>query len=310
MAQGRAQPLVAIVGPTAAGKTALAIALAERLNGEIVGADSRQVYRYMDIGTAKPTAQDRARATHHLIDIVDPDQDFSLALYQDLAYEAIAGIHGRGRVPLLVGGSGLYVWAVLRGLRIPQAPPDPYLRKTLEERTRNYGIQSLVEELEKLDPEGAQSIDRRNPRRVIRALELCLTTGQPFSRLRGEAPPPYNLTIIGLTLDRVELYHRIDRRVELMIEMGLVDEVRGLLDRGYSLGLPALACPGYREVGLSLTEGLALPEGVRRTKVATHQLARRQYNWFSLKDHRIRWYDGQEKSLGAIQRDVEGFLGH
>jgi tRNA dimethylallyltransferase len=264
----------------------------------------------MDLGTAKPTAQDRASSPHHLIDIVDPDQDFSLALYQDLAYEAIAGIHGRGQIPLLVGGSGLYVWAVLRGLRIPQAPPDPALRWELEERIRINGLQSLVEELENLDPEGAQSIDRRNPRRVIRALETCLTTGQPFSRLRGEAPPPFNLTIIGLTLNRVELYQRIDRRVELMIEMGLVDEVRGLLDRGYSLGLPALACPGYREIGLSLTEGLALPEAVQRTKVATHQLARRQYSWFSLKDQRIRWYDGHEKSLGAIQRDVESILGH
>ena len=305
----RTKPLVAIVGPTSVGKTALAVALAERYGGEIVGADSRQVYRHMDIGTAKPTAEERARAVHHLVDIVDPDQDFSLALYQDLAYQAIGDIHSRGRLPLLVGGSGLYVWAVLRGLRIPQVPPDPDLRRALEERAQREGVESLLRELEELDPQAARSIDSRNLRRIIRALEVCRSTGQPFSTLRKESPPPYNMTIIGLTLDRDQLYERIDRRVDVMIDMGLVEEVRGLLECGYGLDLPAMASPGYREIGLHLQGELTLREAVQRTKVATHRMARHQYAWFSLRDPRISWFPGREGSLAAIRRQIEEFDG-
>ena len=296
------------MGPTAVGKTALAMALAERLSGEIVGADSRQVYRYMDIGTAKPTPQERARTVHHLIDVVAPDQPFSLALYQDLAYRAIGDIHKRGKLPLLVGGSGLYVWGVLRGLRIPQVPPDPALRRSLEDKAQREGLESLLRELEELDPDTARTIDPRNPRRIVRALEVCRVTGQPFSQLRRESPPPYNMATIGLTLERTELYQRIDRRVQLMIDMGLIEEVRGLLERGYGLELPAMTSPGYREIGMYLDGRLALEEAVRRIRVATHQLARRQYNWFSLKDPRIRWFEGREESLPAIEQETERFL--
>ncbi|MDP2727210.1 MAG: tRNA (adenosine(37)-N6)-dimethylallyltransferase MiaA [Dehalococcoidia bacterium] len=302
------KPLLAIVGPTAVGKTTLALSLAERFGGEIVGADSRQVYRHMDIGTAKATPPERARVSHHLIDIVDPDQDFSLALYQHLAYQAIAGIHSRGRLPLLVGGSGLYVWAVLRGLRIPQVPPDPALRQALEEKARLEGLESLLRELEERDPESARTIDPRNPRRLIRALEVCRITSQPFSQLRRESPPPYNITIIGLSLDRVELYRRIDQRVDHMIDMGLVEEVQGLLERGYSLDLPTMASPGYREIGMYLQGRLTLAEAVQRTKVATHQLARRQYAWFSQRDPRIHWFESREEFLPAIERGIERFL--
>lgn len=301
-------PLIAIVGPTAVGKTAFAMDIAERFGGEIVGADSRQVYRYLDIGTAKPTPDERARAPHHLLDIVDPDQEFSLALYQELAYAAIGDIHRRGRVPLLVGGSGLYVWAVLRGLRIPEVPPDPALRQALEEKAKLEGMEELLSELEGLDPEAARTIDRRNPRRVIRALEVCRTTGQPFSALRQESPPPYNLTIIGLTLDRTELYRRIDQRVDIMMASGLVEEVRGLMERGYGLDLPAMASPGYREVGMYLVGPLTLEEAIARTKVATHQLARRQYAWFKLRDQRIRWFEGRTESVRAIFEEIETLL--
>lgn len=300
---------MAIVGPTAVGKTALALTLADRFEGEIVGADSRQVYRYLDIGTAKPTLQERARTAHHIIDILDPDQDFSLALYQDLAYGAVDEIHGRGRLPLLVGGSGLYVWAVLRGLRIPQVPPNPALRQALEERAGREGLESLFRELEELDPEASRTIDRRNLRRLVRALEVCRATGQPFSQLRRQAPPPYNIIVIGLTLGWEDLYRRIDQRVDHMVDMGLVEEVRGLLARGYGLGLPAMASPGYREIGMYLGGQLALEEALRRTKVATHRLARRQYAWFSLRDPRIRWFESQEESLPAIEKEIEGFLG-
>ncbi|MDO8690555.1 MAG: tRNA (adenosine(37)-N6)-dimethylallyltransferase MiaA, partial [Dehalococcoidia bacterium] len=283
----------------------IAVSVAERLGAEIVSADSRQVYRFMDIGTAKPTTEDRARAPHHLIDIVDPDQDYSLALYQAQAYETIGNVHRAGHLPLLVGGSGLYVWAVLRGLVIPQVPPNPALRQELEDLGKREGLGSLLLQLEELDPVTALAIDRRNPRRIIRAIEVCRATGQPFSILRRETPPPYNITIIGLSVNRSELYQRIDRRVDRMIDAGLVEETRGLLDRGYGLELPAMASPGYREIGLHLLGELELDEAVARTKVATHQLARRQYTWFSLRDRRIHWFEGSMESLQAVLAELE-----
>ncbi len=301
MPLSKAPPLVAIVGPTAVGKTAVALDIAEQLGGEIIGADSRQVYRYMDIGTAKPTEEERARVAHHLLDVVDPDEDFSLALYQCLAYDAIKEVQRKGRLPLLVGGSGLYAWAVLRGLRIPEVPPNPPLRQLLEERAKQEGLEGLLRELEVLDPETVRTIDRRNPRRIIRALEVCRATGQPFSSLRKESPPPYNITVIGLTVDRAELHRRIDRRVDDMVDMGLVEEVRGLLDRGYGLHLTAMASPGYREIGLHLQGQLSLEEAITRTKLATRQLARRQYTWFSLRDTRIDWFQGNLESVAPIE---------
>jgi tRNA dimethylallyltransferase len=299
---------VVVVGPTAVGKSALALALAETVGGEIVGADSRQVYRYMDIGTAKPTAGERARVPHHLIDVVNPDQDFSLAQYQGMAYAAIEDIHRRGRVPLLVGGSGLYVWAVVRGLRVPAVPPNPEMRRELEERARTEGPATLHQELERLDPVAASRIDPRNLRRVIRALEVTKATSQPFSHLGQETPPPYDILIIGLTLPRAELYRRIDQRVDRMVEAGLVEEVRGLLARGYGLELPAMASPGYREIGMYLEGRLSLEEAVARTKTATHRVARHQYAWFSPKDPRIRWFQAEEETWPAIQRQVAVFL--
>lgn len=286
----------------------MAIELAGRLGGEIVGADSRQVYRFMDIGTAKPTPEERARAPHHLIDIITPDQEFSVAVYQQMAYRVIDEIHQRTRLPLLVGGTGLYIWSVLRGLKIPQVPPDPALRSELEERARQEGLESLVKELEELDPPTAAVIDRRNPRRIIRALEVCRITGQAFSSLRGASPPPYNLTIIGLTVERSELYQRIDQRVDAMISAGLVDEVRGLLDRGYGLDIPAMASPGYREIGQHLEGRLSLDEAISRTKLATHQLARRQYSWFSLRDERIAWFEPQAGGPGGVVEQVGKLL--
>ncbi|MDP2662417.1 MAG: tRNA (adenosine(37)-N6)-dimethylallyltransferase MiaA [Dehalococcoidia bacterium] len=298
-------PLVAIVGPTAVGKTAIALEVAERLGAEVVSADSRQVYRFMDIGTAKPMAEDRARARHHMIDIVNPDEDYSLALYQAQANEAIRYIHQAGRLPLLVGGSGLYVWAVLRGLVIPEVPPNPALRQELEDLAKREGLGSLLLQLEELDPVTALDIDRRNPRRIIRAIEVCRATGQPFSSLRRETPPPYNITIIGLSVSRSELHQRIDRRVDRMIDEGLVEETRWLLDRGYGLELPAMASPGYREIGLHLLGQLELNEAIAKTKVATHQLARRQYAWFSLRDRRIHWFEGSMESLPAILAQLE-----
>ncbi|MFA4835386.1 MAG: tRNA (adenosine(37)-N6)-dimethylallyltransferase MiaA [Dehalococcoidia bacterium] len=300
--------LVAIVGPTAIGKTELAIKLAQSLNAEIVNADSRQVYRYMDIGTAKPTAEEQSLVPHHLIDIVDPDQDFSLALFQDLAYQAIRDIHQRGKLPLLVGGSGLYVWAVLEGWSIPKVSPNPRIRRELQDRAESEGGEALYRELSTLDPEAAVKIDPKNLRRVIRALEVCRSTGKPFSELGKKNPPDFDNLIIGLTTERSRLYQRIDSRVDRMIEQGFVGEVKSLLDRGYSLELPSMSSVGYRQMGKFLSGEMSLPDYIQRIKFETHRFARHQYAWFRLKDERIRWFDTGEKAADDALRLAERML--
>jgi len=283
--------LLAIVGPTAVGKSELALVLARRLDGEIVSADSRQVYRYLDIGTAKPTPDEQGLIPHHLIDIVDPDEDFTLATYKDLAYGAINDIQGRGKLPLLVGGSGLYVRAVLEGWSIPQVPPNAQIRQELQARDGD----ALFQELRNLDPEAAGEIDPRNLRRVIRALEVCRSTGRRFSELRKRNPPDFDTLIIGLTAERAELYCRIDSRADRMIERGFVEEVRGLIDRGYSLDLPSMSSVGYREIGCFLEGEMDLPCATERIKYETHRFARHQYAWFRLRDERIHWFESDEE---------------
>jgi tRNA dimethylallyltransferase len=272
--------LLAIVGPTAVGKTALSIALARGLGGEIVSADSRQIYRGMDIGTAKPTTAERAAAPHHLVDIVDPDEDFSLALYQELAYTAIDGILARGRLPLLVGGTGQYLAAVLEGWQIPRVEPRPELRAMFEREAEQHGAAALHERLTRVDPAAAAGILPTNVRRVIRALEVYEVTGRPISEQQGKRPPPYRVRTLWLTLPPADLYARIDRRVDIMVADGLVDEVRGLVSRGYGWGLPALSSLGYREFQPYLAGAIELDEAIQRLKFNTHAFARRQANWF------------------------------
>jgi tRNA dimethylallyltransferase len=237
--------LVAIVGPTGIGKSRLALHLARKFGGEIVSADSRQVYRHMDIGTAKPDPQEQAR--HHLIDIVNPDEDFSLAQYQKLAFSAIRDIQQRAKLPILVGGSGLYVRAVLEGWQLPAAKPDPELRRQLEKRAADGGGESLYQELMKIDPAAARKIDPRNVRRVIRALEVHYQTNKAFSRLQDKRALPYRTLIIGLTAERKELYRRIDRRVDEMVKRGLVAEVEKLVNMEYDFNLPAMSSIGYKQ---------------------------------------------------------------
>lgn len=298
--------LVAIVGPTAVGKSNLAMGLAQIIDGEIVSADSRQVYRYMDIGTAKPSLQERTLVPHHLIDVVDPDHDFSLALYQEKTYRAVADIQQRGKMALLVGGSGLYVRAVVGGFRIPQIPPDAELRRNLEEKAAKEGAQALYRELEQLDPDAARKIDPRNIRRLIRALEVCRISGVPFSQLQRSSPS-FQTLLIGLTTERRDLYHRIDSRVDRMMEQGLVPEVEGLLARRYGLDLPSMSGLGYKQIGQYLEGKMALDEAVQQIKFETHRFARHQYAWFRLKDETIRWFDvrnGTEKHIHSL---VQGF---
>ncbi|HEY41898.1 MAG TPA: tRNA (adenosine(37)-N6)-dimethylallyltransferase MiaA [Dehalococcoidia bacterium] len=299
--------LVAIVGPTGTGKSRLALHLARNLNAEIVSADSRQVYRYLDIGTAKPTREELSAVPHHLIDIIDPDEDFSLAQYQQLAGEAIAVIQQRGKLPLLVGGSGLYVWAVLEGWQIPRVPPDTEFRNRLEKQAAEVGGEQLYQELLKADPVAAQRIDPHNVRRVIRALEVS-QRGSPVSKLSSKGAAPYDYLIIGLTTDRAELYRRIDARVDDMIERGLVDEVKRLVEMGYGFDLPAMSGIGYRQVGMYLRGELDLAQAIEKIKVETHRLVRQQYNWFRLKDERIRWLDIRYDIEGEAERLIREFV--
>ncbi len=300
--------LLAIVGPTGIGKSRLALHLAQACQGEIVSADSRQVYRYMDIGTAKPSREERALVPHHLIDIVNPDEDFSLAQYQHLAYQAINDIHHRGKLPLLVGGSGLYVWAVLEGWKIPEVPPSTEFRRSLEEKVAGGGLPELLKELAEVDPVAVQRIDPRNVRRVIRALEVHQNAGAPISRLQKKSPPPYQTLIIGLTAGRAELYRRIDARVDRMIEQGMVEEVKKLVDMGYGFGLPAMTGIGYKQIGMFLRGELTLESAIQQIKFETHRFVRHQYNWFRLNDKRIRWFDIQGESESEITTLVTNFM--
>jgi len=301
--------LLAVVGPTGVGKSRLALSLAKALDGEIVSADSRQVYRYMDIGTDKPSPREQASVPHHLIDIVNPDEDFSLAQYQQLAYKAIKDINKRQKLALLVGGSGLYIWSVLEGWQIPAVAPDPEFRRRLEEKAAGEGGDELYRELAQLDPVAAQKIDPRNVRRTIRALEVHRNAEAPISQLRGKKAPLFNTVIIGLTADRPELYRRIDLRVDEMIKRGLADEVKQLIERGYDAGLPAMSGIGYKQIAMYLKGELTLADAVRQTKFESHRLARHQYSWFRLKDVRIGWFDIQKdkeaKILTRLKKDYQ-----
>jgi tRNA dimethylallyltransferase len=302
-------PLIAVVGPTAVGKSKLALHLAQRFHGEIISADSRQVYRYMDIGTAKPSLSERELIPHHLINIIDPDEPFSLAMFQGLAHAAIAGIQNRGKIPFLVGGSGLYVWSVLEGWRMPHVPPDKELRQNLEQRAAVEGNYALYQELQQADPVAAAKIMPGNVRRVIRALEIYLTTGKPASQLWQKKGLDLPILIIGLTTTRNDLYHMIDSRVDEMIKQGFVEEVKGLLAMGYALSLPSMSSIGYRQVGMFLGGELDLASAIEQTKHGTHRIARHQYAWFRLADNRIHWLDVGGSWMGEADRMVEKFLG-
>lgn len=299
--------VVVILGPTAVGKTSLSLALAERFDGEIVSADSRLIYRGMDIGTAKPTPEEQSRISHHLMDVTTPDRPLSLAEYQRLAYAAIDDIHRRGRLPFLVGGTALYLRAVIEGLRIPEVPPNPELRAKLEAFAESEGHEALHRRLAELDPVGAEAIDGRNVRRVIRALEIVLETGQPKSELEGSEPPPYRILTIGLMMERELLHARIAERVRRMIDEGLVDETARLLAAGYAPNLPGLTSLGYREIGQYLREELTLDEAVERICIETNRFVRHQSTWFRRMGG-IRWVDWNRPDEEAVAAIVQAFL--
>lgn len=301
-------PLIVIVGPTAVGKTEISIQLAERLGGEIVSADSRLFYRGMDIGTAKPTAAERARVRHHLIDVAAPDETWSLAVFQKAAAAAIAEIHARGRLPFLVGGTGQYVQAVTRGWRPPAAGPNPNLRAELEALAQVKGELWLHEELRRLDPAAAEKIDPRNLRRTIRALEVIHLTGRKFSEQRTQTESPYRLLTIGLTRPRPELYARIDARIEAMFAAGLLDEVRSLLAQGYAPSLPSMSGIGYRQCCCVLTGEWTVEQAKAEMRRLTRVFVRRQANWFKPNDPLIHWFEAGKVDLSEIETEIRSFL--
>lgn len=301
-------PLILIVGPTAVGKTELAIQLAESLNGEIVSADSRLFYRGMNIGTAKPSQEEMERIPHHLIDIVEPDETLSLAVFQQEANRIITEIHARGRLPFLVGGTGQYVRAVTQGWMPPEVVADERLRNELEKIKEERGFEWLHAKLAYLDPESALKIDARNVRRTIRALEVILTTGRKFSEQRGQGEAPYRLITIGLTRPREELYQRVDERIEAMFSAGFVDEVQSLLERGYAPSLPSMSAIGYREC-VSVVQGQLTTEQAKvEMKRATRVFVRRQANWFKESDPDIAWFRVKEGVAMEVEKHIRNRL--
>jgi tRNA dimethylallyltransferase len=287
--------VLALVGPTASGKTGVALAVAPTLRAEVVGVDSMQVYRGMDIGTAKPGAEERRRVPHHMIDVFDAAQPMSVAAFQRSARAAIAGILARGRVPLLVGGAGLYFRAVVDDLRFP--PTNPAVRRELE----RLEPRRLLDRLRAADPEAAGQIEPANVRRVVRALEVLEITGRPFSAFRrawDDYTGRYELIAAGLAVPVAELARRVEARTRAMVEEGLLEEVRRLLDRGLREALSSTRAIGYREFVAHLDGAVTLDEAIEATVAATRRYARRQMTWFR-QDPRVRWFDGSDSRRAA-----------
>jgi tRNA dimethylallyltransferase len=282
-------PLVVIIGPTAVGKTNVAIELAKRFDGEIISADSRLFYRGMDIGTAKPSVHERQGVLHHLIDIADVDEIWSLAAFQKAAIDKIEEVRQRQKLPFLVGGTGQYIQAVVEGWQIPAQQADHRFRAILEAWANEIGTLALFDKLKLIDPEAAAHIEYQNVRRTIRALEVIFLTGKKFSDQRNKLGSSYSVLEIGLIRPRSELYERIDRRIEEMIGNGLVDEVQGLLKKGFSPDLPSFSAIGYREIIANLQGEIPLSEAVVKIKRKTREFVRRQANWFKENDPQIHW---------------------
>jgi len=301
------RPVVLLVGPTAVGKTALSLGLAEALQAEIISADSRLFYRGMDVGTAKPTLAERGDIPHHLIDVAEPDETWSLALFQREAKAIIADIQAHGKLPLVVGGTGQYVRAITEGWQVPTQQPDERMRAALESWAQEIGGEGLHQRLALLDPTAAANIDWRNQRRTVRALEVIFNTGRRFSAQRTKGSLPYQFKLIGLKRERAELYERVDARIEQMLADGFEAEVRALLDKGYSPDAPALSAIGYREMIAYVQGKISLDEAVMLIKRRTRLFVRRQANWFKESDARMRWFDaGQVQSTEIIEFIMSG----
>lgn len=294
--------LVAIVGPTAVGKTQVSVEVAATLGAEIVSADSRLLYRGMDIGTAKPTEAQLRKVPHHLIDVAEPEEAWNLVRFQRAANRAIADIQSRGKLPILVGGTGQYVTAILEGWAPPPTAGDETLRRVLESFAEMHGPEALHHRLEQVDPTSAEEIDAANIRRVARALEVFELTGSAASEVRGADAPEYRILRIGLNQPRDVLYRRIDQRIDRMLLAGLVDEVQHLLDRGISPDHPPMSAIGYKQIAAHLRGEISMPVAVQQMRRRSRQFVRRQANWFKADDPRIEWFEARK---GVAQKIVE-----
>lgn len=299
--------LIVVVGPTASGKTGLAVQLAAHLDIEIINADSRAFYLGMDIGTAKPTADERSRVPHHLIDILPPDAPMSITTFQELASNAIADVIARNRQPVLVGGTPQYVNALVEGWQVPQVEPDETRRREREREAEQFGVAGLLEQLRRVDPDAAERTGP-NPRRIIRALEVWEATGIPFSQQRTRGDVPFRAVEFELWLPREQLYPRIDQRVDAMIANGLVAEVRSLLDEGYNPALPAFSSIGYRQLVPAIVEGADLDAAIERIKIDTHRLVRHQQTWFRKNPRLIRIDMTEPNPLETLLTHLENHL--
>ncbi len=306
--EAKTWPLLILLGPTGMGKSDMALRLAAFWPLEVVNADSRQIYRYLNVGTAKPTPQQRSQVPHHLYDICEPDRTLTLAEYQTRAHECIRAIRERNNLPILVGGTPLYLRAIRENLRIPEVAPDPDLRQELESVLEEEGVQVLFDRLAALDPATANSVDPYNGRRIIRALEVYIKTGQSKVQLEGQSAPEWPICSIGLNCPREILHERVDVRVDDMMKCGLAEEVKSLVRAGYDAVLPALSALGYRQLLPYVAGTQTLEEAVTRIKSETHRYIRHQYTWFR-RWHNIRWFEmdfaDPDRVAGQVQEFVE-----
>jgi tRNA dimethylallyltransferase len=299
-------PLIIILGPTAVGKTELSLNLAEKFGGEIISADSRLFYRGMDIGTAKPTKKEQKRVRHHLIDVADPDEIWSLGKFKRRATAILEDIHQRGKVPFLVGGTGQFIRAITEGWVVPELSADERLREALNNWAEEIGAEGLYQRLGVVDPKAAEKILPNNLRRTVRAFEVIFHTGKRFSDLRRREPVLYRILQIGLNRPRQEIDARIDARVDRMINNGFVEEVQRLIDKGYSRELPSMSALGYRQIASYLSAESTLDEAVAEMKRVTRKFFRRQMTWFKPTDDKINWVevtDNPEDEVEAILKD-------
>ena len=290
------KPLIVLTGPTAAGKTELSIALAKKLNGAIISADSMQVYKYMNIGSAKIRPEEMQGVRHYLVDVLDPREEFHVARFQQMAKEAMDEIYRNGQLPIVVGGTGFYIQALLKDIDFDESSGELPCRKELEETARREGGAVLYERLKQVDPESAEAIHPNNVKRVIRALEFYQETGQPISlhnKEQKEKQPPYTYAYFVLNDDRARLYERIDRRVDRMVEQGLVEEVRWLKEHGYDRSLVSMQGLGYKELFPYLDGTCSLEEAVEIIKRDTRHFAKRQITWFK-RELDVIWLNQQE----------------
>ena len=296
--------LIAIVGPTATGKSLFSLEVAEAIGGEIINADSRQIYKHMEIGTGTPSSAQRALVKHHLYNLIDPDESFSLGVYLNHARQTISDVIARNKLPILVGGTAQYVWALLEGWQVPSVAPNPDFRDKLEKIAEKENSTILYDRLTKIDPTAAKKIHPNNVRRLIRALEVIDQTGQLFSDLSSRKTPNWEVNITGITMEQKKLQDAINERILNQLKEGWVEEVKDLRQRGYKEGLPSLSALGYKEIGQYIDGHTTMEETISEIAKLTHRFSRKQYGWFKLSDPRIHWSHLTKKNTNELINEI------